>query len=489
MSNLTPQQATFVAACAAGQSLAVNAVAGSGKTFVLQKGAAQIRGSGISTSFSKATVEELARRMPSQFPATTLHALGFRAIKASNPRAKVDSRASHLEEHIRAALKSLDESWSLVSPIRKLVEHAQLAGIVPDRPKFLLEDTPQNWEELADTYDITFSPLIHRLAREALIASNQHALSTGSVTFPQMMTLPLFFSLRVPQSPVIICDETQDLSPIQHALLHRALRQGGRLIAAGDPHQAVYSFAGAMHDSYSQLIRAFDCVEYPLTVSWRCDQAIIEEAQQYVPHIEAAPTAALGEVIRHNHLRLGEVPPVVICRNNAPITRLALRLLVAGISAEVAGRDVGTGLLSLTKRLASSKTSDAMSSQDFLLRLNQWAEKEVARKPRSSSRVRDKVEALEAFAEHHETLGGIRQHIAELFVDPSGERRPADIHLSTIHKFKGREADSILFLDPHLLPSKWAEKDWEIQSERNLQYVAVTRARHTLHYCSSDSIA
>jgi superfamily I DNA/RNA helicase len=60
--------------------------------------------------------------------------------------------------------------------------------------------------------------------------------------------------------------------------------------------------------------------------------------------------------------------------------------------------------------------------------------------------------------------------------------------LSTIHKCKGLEWPHVAILDPWLMPSKFAEQEWEKQQEHNLSYVAITRAQQTLHYVNSDSI-
>jgi superfamily I DNA/RNA helicase len=54
------------------------------------------------------------------------------------------------------------------------------------------------------------------------------------------------------------------------------------------------------------------------------------------------------------------------------------------------------------------------------------------------------------------------------------------ISLNTIHKAKGLEADRVWFLGPSFLPSPWAKAAWELAQERNLAYVAVTRARSEL---------
>jgi superfamily I DNA/RNA helicase len=54
--------------------------------------------------------------------------------------------------------------------------------------------------------------------------------------------------------------------------------------------------------------------------------------------------------------------------------------------------------------------------------------------------------------------------------------------LSTIHKSKGLENETVHILCPELIPSKFAVQDWELKQEENLRYVAITRAKSKLIY-------
>jgi len=489
MPTNTPQQNAFVERCSDPGSIVLGSVAGSGKTYTLQQAAQTIKGTGRATSFSKATVTELGKKLPSTFPARTMHGDGFDALRNSIGKCTVDKSNNKVYEFIDSALKDTEEPWANGTAIKNLVSHAQTAGIVPEHNRFLTADIESNWEALADQYDLPFNSVIHQIARSALIHSTKTAFDQNIISFDDMLYLPLFYPIRLKQHKTIIVDEAQDLSPIQHALLRKQLRPGGRIIAAGDRNQAIYAFRGAMTDSYGALITQFEAEEMALTVSFRCPKSVVREAQRYVPHIESAPNAIEGDVIKHEELNIRSLPKTVLCRNNAPLIKLALRLLVAGVSAEVAGKDIGSGLISLTKRLASARNSDSMKTANFLAKVHRWADREIARKPKKRPTVLDKVSAFEALCEHHRTLGDIRYHLKQLYIDPDNKyRKPAEIHLTTIHKAKGREWPEVLFLDPHLIPAKWAEQDWELQQEKNLAYVGVTRAQQILHYCSSEGI-
>jgi len=369
----------------------------------------------------------------------------------------------------------------------KLVSLAKTFGIAPDRATALLPDEPSSWEDLAYQFDLTYSPAIQWAARDILLQSNKLALQpkTPIIDFDDMLYIALLWPHHFPYYGNIISDESQDLNSLQHLMLRRLLRPGGRIIAAGDDRQAIYAFRGALSDSFPALERRFDMVPMPLTVSFRCPVVGVHEAQRYVPDIEAAPGALEGQIFTHNDLALTDVPPVVLCRNNAPLVTLALRLLVSGRTAEVAGKDIGKGLITLTKRI----TKRNLKSPVFLNRLHKWAEREIKRKPRSRPRVNDKVAALTALATEYQDLNAIRHHLGKLYPDPKSKNyRPAQVQLSTIHRAKGKEWPEILFLDPQLLPSKWAEQEWERTQEDNLAYVGVTRFQETMHYADSKGI-
>jgi superfamily I DNA/RNA helicase len=73
--------------------------------------------------------------------------------------------------------------------------------------------------------------------------------------------------------------------------------------------------------------------------------------------------------------------------------------------------------------------------------------------------------------------------IRTLFGDTKEGQAAKVVTLSTIHKSKGREFSVVYLLDKEgTLPSKWARKDWQLQQEANLEYVAITRAKNCLVY-------
>lgn len=71
------------------------------------------------------------------------------------------------------------------------------------------------------------------------------------------------------------------------------------------------------------------------------------------------------------------------------------------------------------------------------------------------------------------------QHIKNLFESGKG------VTLSTIHKAKGLEAEKVYILALDLMPHPIAlksGKDWVLEQEKNMKYVAITRSKFELVY-------
>lgn len=454
------------------------------KTFSLQQWGNKSTRPGIATSFSKSTVEELVKKLGAKFPAKTFHALCLAALKGGGKATKLDT--SKMYNATKALSEQYDIPFELQGEIRSLACMAKVYGIQPDPagPEGLSPNTTDMWAALADMYDIEFSDEILSHAKQVVNLSNLSFKKDGLIDFDDMLYCALIYPHRFSRVGIILADEVQDFNLLQHIALKRCLLPNGRVIAAGDPNQAIYAFRGALSNSYAELIQTFSMRQLPLTVSFRCPKAVIKVAQEYVPYIEAAPSNPEGSVLYPSTLSLSEVPKTVLCRNNAPLMRLALRLLVSGRTVEIAGRDIGQNLIKLTERI----TKKNLSSEAFLDRLTQWKEREIIKYPRRKHSITEKATVLSHLARAHKDLDAVRKHLGKLYPDPkSKEYRPADVHLSTIHKAKGREWPNVLFLDSHLI-GKHAQTEQDIQQEKNLSYVAVTRAQRELTFITSPQI-
>lgn len=488
MPNLTPEQSALVDFVATHPETSVigDSVAGSGKTTTGVAAAAHFPPGTIALAFNKKNREDFKSRMPEAVESHTFNSLGHKVLfQARGGGLKFDPYKT------QALLKGWADShdtWDLYAGTRRAIELAKQVGYCPPeapmgarsffpREEFLALLEGEVTDEMAD------SATLDNLLRESIHLATAHK----TVDYGDQVWLPIILRLSIPKRHTIFVDEAQDLSPLQHEWLRRLVAK--RLIAMGDPFQAIYGWRGADCHSLDNLRNAFQMETRQLTWCFRCPEAVIREAQTIVPHIQAAPGAAEGTVTTmggDNRFSLSALrdEDTVLCRNNAPIHSLAIKLLLAGIRPNVLGSgDMAYGLANFPKNqlhLGGATRIDLM-----LNKLEIWKRTELdkAKSDDRKSRIHDRVECIELFAAGQDTVEDYRKHVLDVLKEGSGR-----VTLSTIHKAKGLEWSRVFFLDRHLIRPDWflrrASAD-ELQQSYNLEYVAMTRAESELIYCNS----
>jgi superfamily I DNA/RNA helicase len=292
----------------------------------------------------------------------------------------------------------------------------------------------------------------------------------GRIDFDDMIWLPLVLDLSQSKFDRVFVDETQDLNAAQIELTLRSCKADGRILAVGDPRQAIYRFRGADEKAFSNVKERLHATELPLSVCYRCSRSIIREAQKIVPNIEAAPDAEEGEVrtATFKEMRRDAQPgDFILSRTNAPLVSLCMSLIAEGRRAAIQGRDIGTSLGALVKK---SKTKTVSALRDYI---KEWSDKECKRlyvKHRDTQLVEDKADCIVAISDGANSVQDVIGRIESMFSDTSNESR---IMLSTTHKAKGLERDRVWMLTATYRKRPGVEED-------NLAYVAITRARKVL---------
>lgn len=205
--------------------------------------------------------------------------------------------------------------------------------------------------------------------------------------------------------------------------------------------------------------------------------------------IQPHSSAPLGSVTTLSPYTPLSFPPtsIILCRNTAPLISFAYTLLTRKIPCHVLGREIGQGLITLVEKL------NAVSICNLQDKLTAYESREVAKASArndetAAAAVEDRVRCLEIFIsqlkEGSRTIHNLCQNIEDLFSDKAST---STLTLSTIHKAKGLEYDTVFILDRSLMPSKFAKSAWALAQERNLIYVAITRAKLNLFYISSSN--
>jgi hypothetical protein len=90
----------------------------------------------------------------------------------------------------------------------------------------------------------------------------------------------------------------------------------------------------------------------------------------------------------------------------------------------------------------------------------------------------ENIKVIEALSDGIENPVSVIEKIDNIF----SKDTKTGICLSTMHKSKGLESERVFILHPELMPSKYAKLSWQLEQEKNLEYVAYTRAKTFLGF-------
>lgn len=308
------------------------------------------------------------------------------------------------------------------------------------------------------------------------------------IDYDDMIYLPSIIDMDLGQYDMVFVDECQDLNPAQVILLQKITAQHPktRFIFVGDENQSIYLFRGATADCIQKLNKDFHCTQLPLSITYRCSQAVVQEASKYRPGTECAPNAAPGcvaHIDEEDYRQLIQEGDMTLCRCNAPLVRSCLSFLKQGLPAAVVGADIGRSLFKLYKDHVYKLFKQHGDNYIAVVEARRKALSKLIRpgEEQYAQLVADRFDALMVLIPNAQsTYKEIENTIKELFQD---DCKPYSF--STIHKAKGLEADNVFLIRPDLVPhpKAMASGDPEqIDQELNAAYVAVTRAKHNFYY-------
>ncbi|MEV4901763.1 ATP-dependent DNA helicase UvrD2 [Citricoccus sp. NPDC055426] len=341
------------------------------------------------------------------------------------------------------------------------------------------------------------------------------------------------------QYRVFIVDEYQDVSPLQHRLLDLWLGGRNELCVVGDASQTIYSFTGAtsrflldfrqQHPEATLVKLVRDYRSTPEIVDL-ANRLLAERTRQRVPipgpdgtrgpmprwaeplellsqrdhgpapvfaectddEAEAGWVAAQVQQLLADGIQAAEI--AVLFRTNGQSQALESACTAAGISYQLRGgerffsrREVRDGILQL--RAAARSAQDVAGDQvpgrvkDVLASLGYTEEA-----PKVSGATREKWESLNALVALSEELAATRgdqftltELVAELDERAASQHAPTvqGITLASLHSAKGLEWDAVFLvgLSEGLMPIGFADTQEDIDEERRLLYVGITRAR------------
>lgn len=496
----SPQQTSFFAYVddPMGGNAIVEAVAGAGKTTSLVKAMERMQGLVFYGVYNTKMAKEAREKCGhlSHVWVKTFHAMGANAL-----RFNLEKRIGHkLPDPDGKKVQNLVDAWieekgradliEVGPTVCKVVSMAKQRGIGVCFP-----DVDNEWLDMIEHFDLANDlpegfedrmDIVVKLARVILRRSNEQAQATGIHDFDDMIFLPLLWNYRFKQFNWVLVDEAQDTNPTRRLMAEKLLARGGRFVAVGDPHQAIYGFSGADNDALAQIGARFNAKTLPLTVTYRCPKAVVKVAQQFVSHIhahESAPEGMYTEQPYENLVNLLQPGDAVICRYNKYLVSLCFKLIRLGKPAKIEGRAVGAGLIAL---MGKWKVANLDKLAERVIR---WRDREhgkaMAKKNETKAEeIVDRAETLLVLIERAQeqnitTVAGLKAMIEGLFADGVADDKSV-ITLLSAHKSKGLEFPRVFILGLFELMGRECFQPWQTEQEINLQYVAVTRAQEFL---------
>lgn len=477
------------------RNLTIKAGAGSGKSTTAVKAMKRAKGKIKMMAFGSKAAKELEHKLSSMglsnIDASTFHQAGKRMLyKAFGYHTVNNSKVFYITEKFCQS-EELTYARNFIS---KLVGYAKQNAFGVKGETSI--DNTQAWMDVISHHDMVLEAdvdflTVIEIAKLVLLESNK---DLKCIDFDDMQYLPLIYDVDCEKYDWVVIDEAQDTNSCRKLIAVKIIKPDtGRLIAIGDDFQAIMGFAGAENNSLDLIAERFDCESLPLSVSFRCAKNIIKEAQKYCPDAEAfegnidgvVSSMAYQEFI-DNALNIKLDKSVgILCRNNAPNVALAFALIRQGIGCRIEGREIGNDLKTLVRKWKRVKNLD-----EFTIKLTDFFTKEFEKKANYTKLqlLEDKLDTMIILIERVQTLGkndlkSLEDLITSMFTNSDDKYVPNVVTLSSIHKAKGLEWDTtyILGID-QFSPSKYSTQEWQLEQEKNLSYVAVTRAKNELVY-------
>lgn len=340
---------------------------------------------------------------------------------------------------------------------------------------------------LCDRFDIDNDPVVLEYAVKTFIKGVE---PNAFIDWDDQIFLPLYHDISLPQYDHVMFDESQDAN---RAKMELAFRMAKNLTAFGDRNQAIYGFAGADSEAMQNMwirMQQLDssATMLPLTITRRNPKKVVELANQLVPELKARPDAPEGIVENMTmdkfHKSVGDIPSMVVCRVNAPLSSLAFKLLSQGKRCYIQGRDIGAGLKSEIKRTGENELSTALSIvHDRIERRKIEILQREFPDENQIEALNDKLACIDILAGDADTIEEFNGIVDRLFKD-SGDKK--DTRLSSIHKAKGLEHPIVHVYMSNKLMQNFTRKGrkkqvFQDEQEKNLAYVAYTRSMSELY--------
>ena len=444
-----------------GDDLAVVAGAGTGKTSTLVMMATATRARGLYMAFNRAARIDAQRRFGPNVECRTAHSLAFAAVgRAYQSRLAAARIPTARTAQLLGIKDDLDVNGSRITRFhqaRLAMNMVRRFCYSNDPEPMARHMEPVNGLDLGAANQV--AALVLPYARRAW---DDLRAPTGRLRFEHDHYMKMWAQTDpVLPGEFIMLDEAQDTNPVLEAIF---LAQSVQRICVGDPAQQIYAWRAAR-----DVMTGFPARQVQLTRSFRFGPAIADVANRWLRHADS-DLRLTGAGPRDSLVTRTRSPDAVLCRGNADVMHEVLQFLEGGMPVAITGG--GDTLRKLAEAARDLKAGRPTSHPELFLFPDWAAVQEYAENDSSAHDLKSLVDLVDSYGE---------QTIIQA-VDRLATEEDARVTVSTAHKAKGREWDSVRIgpgFGPPSVDDDGVQRPLNAEEAR-LIYVAVTRARRVL---------
>lgn len=457
--NPTDEQVHAVDLARTGDSMAIEALAGAGKTSTLKLVAEALPGRGAYVAFNKKIVTDAQEKFPRSVTCSTAHSLAYRAV-GHKYRGRLNG--SRVTAQDAAQALGLDLNTNIVFDVE---DHT--VEMAPERLAGIAMETVGVYCRTADLtigrVHVPFIPGLdapnqrdnnRRLAERVVPMAEQiwadlRNPDYGRFRFEHNHYLKLW-QLTGPRisADYILFDEAQDANPLMMAIVEA---QGhAQKIWVGDSNQSIYEWNGAV----DALQRVEVEGRAQLTQSFRFGPEIAEQANLVLDRLDAGVRVTGSG--RPGRVEFVERPDVFLARTNGEVVGRALVEMEQGRRVCLQG---GAREIIWFAESAQALMAGAKASHPDLTCFGSWDQVVRYVEEDSGADLKTMVRLITEYGADT-IIRGLSRTV---------EARDADVTVSTAHKAKGAEWNRVVLAGdfPTENPTP---------PELRLLYVAATRA-------------
>lgn len=287
---------------------------------------------------------------------------------------------------------------------------------------------------------------------------------------------------------VLVIDEAQDMGADDFRLVQALMHQNEemRVIAVGDDDQNIYAFRGSDSRYMQSLVSEEGAKLYEMTDNYRSSKVVVDCANRFVQRIPSrmkrtpiqSATGKDGKVLALKSLLDAEIKvqgsTAILTRTNEETMQVAYELEQRGLHATVAQSMGGFRFCNLAEVRYFLKHLDR---NEISISKEKWQEaKQRTFETYASSTCLNVIKHF--FADFEATRqvyyrSDLREFIFESNIEDFIAADDQSVFVSTIHKAKGREFDTVYLLSP--VP------DGRDINDMRAYYVGLTRAKRNLY--------